>query len=32
MSDDNENEQPLNLDIPDHLEYSAEHALSLIHI
>ena len=26
MSDDNENEQPLNLDIPDHLEYSAEHA------
>ena len=26
MSDDNENEQPLNLDIPDHLEYSEEHA------
>ena len=26
MSDDNDNEQPLNLDIPDHLEYSEEHA------
>ena len=26
MSDDNENEPPLNLDIPDHLEYSEEHA------
>ena len=33
MSDDNENEQPLNLDIPDHLEYhdpkSEEHGITV---